>query len=62
MTGTSRSSGGNNSNMNENYEESLQLMSEMGIPDRELSLQALRVTNGDVDAAVYLIFSQWMMD
>lgn len=46
----------------ENVEESLQLMREMGIPDEELSLQALQATNGDVQAAVNLIFAQWMAD
>lgn len=46
----------------ENVEESLQLMREMGIPDEELSLQALQATNGDVEAAVNLIYAQWMAD
>lgn len=45
-----------------NLEESLQLMREMGIPDEELSRQALQATNGDVQAAVNLIFAQWMAD
>ncbi|XP_068244640.1 ubiquitin-like protein 7 isoform X2 [Palaemon carinicauda] len=45
-----------------NIDESLQLMREMGIPDEELSRQALQATNGDVQAAVNLIFAQWMAD
>nr|XP_053652231.1 LOW QUALITY PROTEIN: ubiquitin-like protein 7 [Cherax quadricarinatus] len=45
-----------------NLEESLQLMREMGIPDEDLSRQALQATNGDVQAAVNLIFAQWMAD
>ncbi|CAL4061223.1 unnamed protein product [Meganyctiphanes norvegica] len=45
-----------------NIEESLQLMREMGIPDEDLSRQALQATNGDVQAAVNLIFAQWMAD
>lgn len=45
-----------------NIEEHLQLMREMGIPDEDLSRQALQATNGDVQAAVNLIFAQWMAD
>ncbi|KAK7086349.1 Ubiquitin-like protein 7 [Halocaridina rubra] len=45
-----------------NMDESLQLMREMGIPDEDLSRQALQATNGDVQAAVNLIFAQWMAD
>ncbi|XP_050725926.1 ubiquitin-like protein 7 isoform X2 [Eriocheir sinensis] len=45
-----------------NMEESLQLMREMGIPNDDLSRQALQATNGDVQAAVNLIFAQWMAD
>lgn len=45
-----------------NIDESLQLMREMGIPDEDLSRQALQATNGDVQAAVNLIFAQWMAD
>ncbi len=45
-----------------NMEESLQLMREMGIPNEDLSRQALQATNGDVQAAVNLIFAQWMAD
>ena len=45
-----------------NLDESLQLMREMGIPDEDLSRQALQATNGDVQAAVNLIFAQWMAD
>lgn len=37
-------------------------MREMGIPDEDLSRQALQATNGDVQAAVNLIFAQWMAD
>ncbi|XP_045136440.1 ubiquitin-like protein 7 isoform X3 [Portunus trituberculatus] len=45
-----------------NIEESLQLMREMGIPNEDLSREALQATNGDVQAAVNLIFAQWMAD
>jgi len=45
-----------------NIDESLQLMREMGIPDEDLSRQALQATSGDVQAAVNLIFAQWMAD
>jgi len=43
-------------------EESLQLMREMGIGDEEVARQALAATNGDVQQAIDLIYSQWMMD
>ena len=46
----------------ENLGESLQLMREMGITDETMSLQALQATNGDVEAAVNLIFAQMMTD
>lgn len=45
-----------------NLDENLQLMREMGILDEDLSRQALQATNGDVQAAVNLIFAQWMAD
>ena len=41
-----------------NLEESVRLMAEMGIPDDALSRQALQMTNGDVQAAVNLVFAQ----
>lgn len=37
-------------------------MREMGIPNEDLSREALQATNGDVQAAVNLIFAQWMAD
>ncbi|XP_076047225.1 ubiquitin-like protein 7 [Oratosquilla oratoria] len=62
--GTSQASGGSGATAASipNLDESLQLMREMGIPDEELSKQALQATNGDVQAAVNLIFAQWMAD
>ena len=44
-----------------NLEENVRLMSEMGILDEALSRQALLMTNGDVQAAVELVFAQQNM-
>lgn len=44
-----------------NLEASVRLMAEMGIPDEALSRQALVITNGDVQAAVELVFAQLNM-
>ena len=46
----------------DDMQESLQLMREMGIVDEQMSIQALQVTNGDVQAAVNLIFAQQLAD
>ena len=37
-------------------------MREMGIADEEMGIRALQATNGNVEAAVDLIFSQMMAD
>jgi UBA/TS-N domain len=39
------------------YLAELQQMREMGLNDTEINLQALMITNGDVEAAVNLVFS-----
>lgn len=43
---------------NVSYEEKLQLMQEMGFPDGEANLNALKQTGGDVQAAVELLLRQ----
>lgn len=42
------------------YETELQQMSEMGFTDQVTNLQALRMCNGNVDAAINLLFSGWI--
>jgi type IV pilus biogenesis protein CpaD/CtpE len=41
------------------YREQLAQMRDMGISDEQLSILALRVSDGDVATAVELIFSGW---
>lgn len=48
---------GSNENLHERYAAKLQTMREMGLFDDIINLQALAITNGDVEAAVNLVLS-----
>lgn len=48
---------GQSSSLHERYASELVVMQEMGLNDQQMNLQALEVTNGDVEAAINLVFS-----
>lgn len=47
------------SNTTRNFASQLQQMRDLGITEEAIALQALEATNGDVQAAVNLIFSDF---